>query len=83
MTFEYGNPEAIVADMPIVPNEIGHTPIDDFEHFCSVTGCPKDDAWARLAFVWEWTQKRELEVRAAKAAELIGKAVGKMKPEDG
>lgn len=50
--FEYGDPEAILADMPATPNEIGHTPLDDFEHFCSVTGCPKDDAWARLAFVW-------------------------------
>jgi hypothetical protein len=58
--FEYGNPEAILADMPNEPNDLGHTPLDDFDHFASVTGCPKDDAWARLAFVWakQSTEKR-------------------------
>jgi hypothetical protein len=58
MMFEYGNPEAILADMPIVPNDLGHTPLDDFDYFCSVTGCPRDNAWAKLAMVWA-TQSRE------------------------
>ncbi|TCG09391.1 hypothetical protein BZM27_06210 [Paraburkholderia steynii] len=82
MTFEYANPEAILADLlpTLKSNEIGHTALEDFANFCSVTGCPKDDKWAKLAFVWEWTQKQEVEARAAKAAELIGKAVGKMTP---
>ena len=82
--FEYGNPEAILAEiMPLEPNEAGHTVLDDFAHFCSVTGCDKDNTWAKLAYVWEWTQKRELEANAAKAAELIGKAVGMMAPREG
>jgi hypothetical protein len=50
--FEYGNPEAILAELPVPPNDLGHTPVDDFEHFCSLTGCPRDDAWAKLAYVF-------------------------------
>lgn len=58
MTFEYANPEAILAEMPIVANDLGHTPLDDFDYFCSATGCPRDNAWAKLAMVWA-TQSRE------------------------
>lgn len=87
--FEYGNPEAILADLPIVPNEIGHTPLDDWQHFCSYTGCLPDNAWAKLAYVSAAAGQndlrvriRELEEKAAKAAELIAKAVVKMKPKN-
>jgi hypothetical protein len=52
MTFEYGNPKAILAELPIVPNDLGHTPLEDFDYFCSLTGCPPDDAWAKLAYVF-------------------------------
>ena len=84
--FEFGNPDAIlevVLPDPTKVNEAGHTALEDFEHYCSVTGCDKDNAWAKLAFVWEWMQKVELEEKAAKAAELIGKAVGKLAPGEG
>lgn len=57
--FEYGNPDAILNVLleGAQPNETGHTAPDDFEHMCSVTGCPKDDKWAKVAFVWEWTAR--------------------------
>ncbi|MFP3554221.1 hypothetical protein SB861_26470 [Paraburkholderia sp. SIMBA_049] len=57
----YGNPEQILSDMlsarPLVPNAIGHTPMDDFEHFCSYTGCAAEKigadafAWVKLAYI--------------------------------
>ncbi|CAB3731419.1 hypothetical protein LMG22037_05612 [Paraburkholderia phenoliruptrix] len=55
--FEYSNPEAILE--VVLPdrtkrNEHGHTLDDDFQHFCAVTGCPKDEAWAKLALAWGW-----------------------------
>ena len=61
---EYGNPESILIEVlssrPLTTNDIlGHTPIGDFEHFCSVTGCPKDKAWAKLAFVWKATAQSD------------------------
>ncbi|MFM0022216.1 hypothetical protein [Paraburkholderia azotifigens] len=58
--FEYGNPDAILGDMlkhPLEPNDLGHTVLDDFQHFCAYTGCsverigPEAFAWAKLAFV--------------------------------
>ena len=58
--FEHGNPDAIlevVLSSPIKTNAAGHTALEDFEHMCTVTGCPKDDKWAKLAFVWEWMDK--------------------------
>ena len=60
--FEYGNPESILIEVlssrPLTTHDIlGHTPVGDFEHFCSVTGCPKDNAWAKLAFVWKATAR--------------------------
>jgi len=76
--FEYGNPDAILAELlpTLKPNEAGHTALDDFEHFATVPGCPIDDKWAKLAFAWEWTRKRELEANSAKAAELVASALG-------
>jgi hypothetical protein len=29
-------------------NAAGHTVLDDFEHFCSYTGCDPGNAWAKL-----------------------------------
>lgn len=57
--FEYGNPEAILTLLPGAPNDLGHAPVDGFDHFCSVTGCPHDDAWAKLAIVWSKTAQRD------------------------
>jgi hypothetical protein len=58
--FEYRNPEAImkvVLPDPSKRNEHGHTLDEDFDHLCDVTGCPKDDAWAKLAMAWAWTSR--------------------------
>lgn len=52
--FEYGNPEAILAEVlkhPLAQNDLGHTVLDDWQHFCTYTGCSPDNAWAKLAFV--------------------------------
>jgi hypothetical protein len=50
-----GEPDEILADIlaarPLVPNEYGHTALEDFEHFCAVTGCDPNNAWAKLAYV--------------------------------
>jgi hypothetical protein len=57
----YGNPEkllqVILDATPLAPNALGHTPLDDFEHFCAVTGCTVETAgeqavaWAKVAFI--------------------------------
>ncbi|WOD18666.1 hypothetical protein [Paraburkholderia kirstenboschensis] len=57
----FGNPDAILAGIlgakPLESNDLGHTVLDDFEHFCAYTGCsverigPEAFAWAKLAFV--------------------------------
>jgi hypothetical protein len=51
----YGKPDEMLADIlaarPLVPNEFGHTALEDFEHFCAYSGCDLDNAWAKLAFV--------------------------------
>ncbi|CAB3758684.1 hypothetical protein [Paraburkholderia humisilvae] len=57
----YGKPEEMLADFlqanPLVPNDLGHTALDDFDHFCAYSGCnptevgPDAYAWAKLAYV--------------------------------
>jgi hypothetical protein len=51
----YGKPDEMLADIlsarPLVPNEHGHTALDDFEHFCAYSGCDPDNAWAKLAYI--------------------------------
>ena len=91
--FKYADPDAIlsvVLPSPLKTNEAGHTVLDDFEHFCAYTGCAKDNAWAKLAFVSAATggknddmlaRIRELEENSAKAAALIGRAVAMMELE--
>ncbi len=42
---------------PLTPNALGHTPMDDFAHFCASTGLnsanagPVAFAWAQLAYL--------------------------------
>lgn len=54
--FEYGNPEAILAELlpTLKPNELEHTALDDWQHFCSYTGCDPNNAWAKLGYVSAW-----------------------------
>jgi hypothetical protein len=51
----YAPPRARLADIfearPLVPDERGHTSLDNFEHFCAYSGCDSRNAWAKLAFV--------------------------------
>ncbi|MBP0589264.1 hypothetical protein J8I87_05940 [Paraburkholderia sp. LEh10] len=56
----FGDPDEILAGIlsrPLKPNELGHTALEDFEHFCAYTGCslerigPEAFAWAKLAFL--------------------------------
>jgi hypothetical protein len=57
----YGKPDEILAKIleaqPLQPNECGHKPLDDFEHFCAYSGCIEDVvgkdafAWAKLAYI--------------------------------
>jgi hypothetical protein len=86
--FEYGNPDAILDVVLSAPSK-PETALDDFEHFCSVTGCDRRNAWAKLAFAWESAEKtrreaalldriQELEALADRAAQLIGRAVTMM-----
>ncbi|WP_244832473.1 hypothetical protein [Caballeronia sp. TF1N1] len=47
----------ILEARPPEPDELGHTALDDFDHFCAYAGCnpgevpPEAYAWAKLAFV--------------------------------
>ncbi|WP_090836248.1 hypothetical protein [Paraburkholderia hospita] len=59
-------PDLMLAELlpqPLPVNTLGHTPIDDFEHFCSYTGLSESHsgreavAWARLFFVSEWLRR--------------------------
>ncbi|WP_152038220.1 hypothetical protein [Paraburkholderia hospita] len=63
MAFAYRDPDAILATImptPVPRNAHGHTPLEDFEHFCMYTGLSANQAgsaavaWARLAYVTEW-----------------------------
>ena len=57
----YGKPDELLAKIleaqPLQPNEHGHTPLDDFKHFCAFSGCIEDEvgrdafAWAKLAYI--------------------------------
>lgn len=59
----YGKPDETLAKIleaqPPLPNELGHTPLDDFEHFCAYTGCIEDevgkDAFARAKLAYRRT----------------------------
>jgi hypothetical protein len=57
----YGDPDKLLAlfleAQPLTPNSRGHTPLDDFEHFCAYTGCTVETAgkegfaWVKLAYI--------------------------------
>lgn len=51
----YGNPDQLLADLlqarPLVPNEHGHTALEDFEHFCAYSGCDLNNAWAKYGYI--------------------------------
>ncbi|MGF6507798.1 hypothetical protein [Paraburkholderia sp. 32] len=75
----YGEPdellELVIGKRDLPKNDLGHTPLDDFEHFCAYTGCteqqlgPRAFAFARLAYVTAGLSPREYK-RAALGAEL-------------
>jgi hypothetical protein len=59
----YGNPEkllAIIMPDPMPRNERGHTPLDDFDHFCAYSGLIEAEvgalafAWAKCGYVAAW-----------------------------
>ena len=52
--FEHGNPDAIL-DVVLSGPSKPDSALDDFRHFCSMTGCDPSNAWAKLAFVWKST----------------------------
>lgn len=57
----YGEPDRllklVIGKRALPKNDLGHTPLDDFEHFCAYTGCseqelgPRAFAFVRLAYV--------------------------------
>lgn len=61
----YKNPRELLRQFieanPLVENHLGHTALDDFEHFCAYTGLSEESAgsegfdWAKLAYVSVWT----------------------------
>ncbi|APA90256.1 hypothetical protein BJG93_34655 (plasmid) [Paraburkholderia sprentiae WSM5005] len=59
----YGNPVEMLANVlpdPMPRNRLGHTPLDDFEHFCAYSGLVEPEvgslgfAWAKCAYVDAW-----------------------------
>lgn len=66
----YGNPDRMLADIlpePQPRNSRGHTPIEDFEHFCSYSGLSKEKvgplgfAYAKLAYCTAWLDRQRRE----------------------
>jgi hypothetical protein len=65
----YGNPvellEKLLEANPLVPNHLGHTAQDDFEHFCAYSGLseqtagPGGFAWAKYAYFTNWPRARQ------------------------
>lgn len=75
----YGEPdrllELIIGKRELPTNELGHTPLDDFAHFCAHSGCSEEDlgkrafAFVKLAYVTAGLGRRKYE-SAALDAEL-------------
>ncbi|MEM5461381.1 hypothetical protein VSR69_42420 [Paraburkholderia phytofirmans] len=65
----YGEPdrllELVIGKRALPKNDLGHTPFDDFEHFCAYAGCSEQDlgprafAFVRLAYVTAGLSRRE------------------------
>jgi hypothetical protein len=51
----YGKPDELIVKLlqarELKTNDLGHTALDDFDHFCTVNGCIKEDI-GELAFAW-------------------------------
>jgi len=55
----YGDPVALLKSFleanPLVPNHLGHTALDTFDHLCAYSGLAEQDpltiAWSRYAYV--------------------------------
>ncbi|MBB5510637.1 hypothetical protein [Paraburkholderia atlantica] len=62
----YGKPDEllrlIIGNRPLPKNDLGHTPLDDFDHFCAYSGCDPNDAWAKLAYVTASLSERRKSV---------------------
>lgn len=65
----YKNPVELLQTIqsePLLRNEIGHTPLDDFDHFCAFSGLSEElvgreaFAWAKVAFVSAWQSRHDV-----------------------
>jgi hypothetical protein len=75
----YGEPdrllELVIGKRELPKNDLGHTPLEDFEHFCAYTGCseqelgPRAFAFVRLAYVTAGLSHRDYK-SAGLGAEL-------------
>ncbi|BCF95383.1 hypothetical protein PPGU16_84500 (plasmid) [Paraburkholderia largidicola] len=54
-------------------NDLGHTALDDFEHFCAYSGLSRESAgemgfaWSKLAYVTVWTTRNCSQPENARA----------------
>jgi len=65
----YGDPDKllqlVIGKRALPKNDLGHTPLDNFEHFCATTGCNEAElgsrafAFVRLAYVTAGLSRRE------------------------
>ncbi|WP_250486992.1 hypothetical protein [Caballeronia sp. GaOx3] len=50
----YGDPAELLAQIidgrALTTNVVGHTVLDDFEHFCFYSGCDPGNAWGEARF---------------------------------
>lgn len=64
----YGNPDVLLAQFlaanPLVKNHLGHTALDDFDHFCASSGLSVETAgasafsWGKYGYVSAWYAAR-------------------------
>lgn len=51
----YGKPDELIAKLleasELKTNDLGHTALDYFDHFCAYSGCIKEEV-GELAFAW-------------------------------
>jgi hypothetical protein len=68
----YQNPDELLANImraPMPRNEIGHTALDDFDHFCAFSGLSEAQAghdafaWAKAAFVSAWLGRHDIAAK--------------------
>jgi len=65
----YENPDELFRTTrrdPWPRNELGHTPLDDFDHFCAFSGLTETGvghgafAWAKASFVSAWLSRHDI-----------------------